>query len=47
MPKAKAVGEHVVKPTVELPAGVQVVSVEPARVQLSLWKGKPSRRERR
>jgi YbbR domain-containing protein len=41
------VGEHVVKPTIELSGEVQVVSVEPARVQLSLWKGKPSRRERR
>jgi YbbR domain-containing protein len=40
-------GEHVVKPTVEVPAGVQIISVEPGQVQLSLWKGKPSRRERR
>jgi YbbR domain-containing protein len=45
--KGETVGEHVVKPTVELPAGVQVVSVEPPRVQLLLWKGKPSARERR
>jgi YbbR domain-containing protein len=42
----ETVGEHVVKPTVELPAGVQVVSVDPARVQLSLWKGKASGRGR-
>lgn len=45
--EGETVGEHVVKPTVDLPAGVQVVSVEPGRVQLSLWKGKPLRRERR
>jgi YbbR domain-containing protein len=43
----QTVGEHVAKPTVEVPAGVEVVSVEPGHVQLSLSKGKPSRRERR
>jgi YbbR domain-containing protein len=45
--EGETVGEHMVKPTVELPGGVQVVSMEPARVRLSLWKGKPSQRERR
>jgi hypothetical protein len=43
----QTVGEHAVKPTVEVPVGVEVVSVEPGHVQLSLRKGKPSRRERR
>ena len=43
----ETVGEHEAKPTVKLPPGVQIVSVEPGHVQLSLWKGKPSRRGRR
>jgi YbbR domain-containing protein len=45
--EGKSAGEHTMKPAVELPAGVQIVSVEPARVQLTLWKGKASPRERR
>jgi YbbR domain-containing protein len=39
-------GEHVLKLTVEVPAGVHIISVEPGEVQLSLWKAKPSRRGR-
>lgn len=35
-------GNHAVKPAVDVPAGVQVVSVEPAKVQLRLQKGKSS-----
>jgi hypothetical protein len=45
--EGKGAGEHTMKPAVELPAGVQIVSVEPPNVQLTLWKGKASRRERR
>jgi YbbR domain-containing protein len=45
--EGKTVGEHVVKPAVELPTGVQLVSVEPAQVQLVLWKAKLSRGQRR
>lgn len=37
-------GKQVVKPTVELPTGVELVSVEPAQVQLALWKGKRASR---
>jgi YbbR domain-containing protein len=33
-------GNHVMKPTVDVPAGVQVVAVEPAKVRLTLRKGK-------
>jgi len=38
------VGAHVVKPSVELPAGVSLVTLEPAKVQLVLSKGKRSSR---
>jgi len=41
------VGDYQVKPTLELPAGVQVVSMEPPKVQLILRKGKAPRREPR
>ena len=37
------VGEQVVKPTVELPEGVEVVSVDPASVNLSLSKKRAKR----
>jgi YbbR domain-containing protein len=39
-------GQHVVKPHVELPPGVEVVSSDPARVRLSLWKGRSVSRGR-
>jgi YbbR domain-containing protein len=41
------VGRHVVKPTVDLPVGVALVSVEPPEVQLALWKGKRASRGRK
>lgn len=37
-------GKQAVKPTVELPAGVELVSLEPATIQLALWKGKRANR---
>jgi YbbR domain-containing protein len=40
-------GAHVVKPTVELPAGIALVSTDPAEVQLTILTGKPPRRGRR
>ncbi len=40
------VGDYLLKPTVDLPSGVQLVSLEPARVELALWKAKASRRRR-
>jgi YbbR domain-containing protein len=41
------VGNHMVKPTVELPAGVELVSSDPPAVRLILWKGKRTGHERR
>lgn len=41
------VGKHKVKPVVALPVGVELVSVDPSTVELSLWKGKRARRGRR
>jgi YbbR domain-containing protein len=35
-----AVGQYTLKPSVELPTGVQVVSVDPVKVQLTLAKGR-------
>jgi len=38
------VGQHAVKPSVDLPPTVEVVGIEPAKVQLIMWKGRrPSR----
>ena len=34
------VGEHIVKPAVDLPSGVDVVSLEPAKVTLVLAKAR-------
>jgi YbbR domain-containing protein len=42
-----SVGNAVVKPTIELPTGVELVSSEPGRVQLILWRGKRTGHERR
>ncbi len=39
-------GQHVLRPHVELPPGVEVVSSDPPRVQLSLWKGRSASRGR-
>ncbi|MFI5397209.1 MAG: YbbR-like domain-containing protein [Candidatus Binatia bacterium] len=39
-------GDHFMKPNVELPSGVLLVSTEPAKLQLTLAKGKPSKRAR-
>jgi len=37
----QAPGRRVVKPAVDVPAGVELVSVTPTKVQLNLRKGKP------
>jgi YbbR domain-containing protein len=37
-----AVGQYTVKPSVELPPGVEVVSLDPVKVQLTLAKGRRS-----
>jgi YbbR domain-containing protein len=42
-----AVGRHSVKPSVDVPTGVQVVSLDPAKVELVLEKGRRSGRGRR
>lgn len=41
------VGTQSVKPSVTLPTGVEEVSVEPAKVQLIMWKGKRAGHARR
>ncbi|MFQ5667831.1 MAG: YbbR-like domain-containing protein [Candidatus Binatia bacterium] len=40
-------GRHEVKPTVDLPVGVELVSMKPAKVRLSLWKRKRASRGHR
>jgi len=45
--EGQAPGPHVIKPTVEVPAGVDLVAVEPAKVRLTLQKGKSVNREPR
>lgn len=40
----QAAGDYLVKPNVELPQGIQLVSVDPPKLQLTLRKGKPSTR---
>ncbi len=45
--EGRDVGERVVKPTVELPAGVELVSSDPATVQLNLWKSRRAKPRRR
>jgi YbbR domain-containing protein len=41
-----SVGEHVMKPSVEVPPGVEIVSLEPAKTTLKLWARKRSARRR-
>ena len=43
----QAAGEHTVKPTVDLPAGVQLVSIEPAEIHLTVLPPKRGKRGRR
>jgi YbbR domain-containing protein len=40
------VGEHVAKPTVDVPTGIELVSVDPPQVKLILWKAKRASRGR-
>lgn len=44
---SQAAGDYLVKPIVDLPAGIQVVSIDPPKVKLTLRKGRPSTRGRR
>lgn len=45
--EGQGAGRRVLKPAIEVPDGVEVVSVEPSKVQLNLQRGKSSDRESR
>ena len=45
--EGQAPGRRVVKPAVDVPAGVELVSVAPSTVQLTMQKGNPADRESR
>jgi YbbR-like protein len=45
--QAEGIGEHSVKPNVELPSGVELVSADPGKVQLAMWKERRSGRGHR
>jgi YbbR domain-containing protein len=38
------VGDHIVKPAADLPAGVELVALDPAKIQLALTRGRRPRR---